>query len=175
VIRPAAVTRARSSEESAMQLMESTSRVRTVYLAGPEALRRIAVRLHAIGPVLMLTDDGHGAVHVPPQSALAVRPDHFWVFVDRRAAAWGGPAEREVTLRCQTPDERAWFTVTGRARVVTGDGAPERLWHPGCVRWFPSGPSDPGLRLVHVTLATGEYWETAGARISQARGLQLVS
>ena len=158
-----------------MSPMEPTARIRTVYLAGPEALRRIALRLHAMGPALMLTDDGYGAVHVPPRSVLAVRPEQLWVFVDRRAAAWGGGDDREVTLRCQTPDERAWFTVTGRARVVTGDGAAERLWHPGCVRWFPSGPTDPGLRLLHVPLAGGEYWEAAGARITDARNLQLVS
>lgn len=150
-------------------------RIRTTYLAGPEALRRIAVRLHGIGPVLMLTSDGYGAVHVPSASALAVRPEQMWAFVDRRATIWTGAEPREVTLRCQTPDERAWFTVTGEARVITGEGAAERLWHPDCVRWFPSGPTDPGLRLVHLALRAGEYWESAGGRITQARRLPLAS
>jgi general stress protein 26 len=158
-----------------MPSMESSARIRTVYLAGPEALRRIALRLHAIGPLLMLTNDGYGAVHVPPLSARAIRPEQLWVFVDRRAAAWGGAGEREVTLRCQSPDERAWFSVTGEARVVNGEGAAERVWQPGCARWFPGGPSEPDLRLVRVSLTAGEYWETAGARISEARSLQLVS
>jgi general stress protein 26 len=158
-----------------MSTTEPSDRIRTVYLAGPEALRRIALRLHAIGPLLMLTDDGYGAVHVPPLSVQAIRPEQMWVFVDRRAAAWGGGSEHEVTLRCQSPDERAWFSVTGEARVITGEMAVERLWHPGCARWFPGGPSEPDLRLVHVSLTAGEYWETAGARISDARRLQLVS
>jgi hypothetical protein len=155
--------------------MVTTERIRTVYLAGPEALRRIVVRLHGLGPLLMLTSEGYGAVHVPASSPLAVRPDQLWAFVDRRAARWSTPEPQTVTLRCQTPDERAWLTVSGLAHVVAWPGAAERLWHPGCERWFPSGPADPGLRLIRVALTTGEYWEVAGGRISDARALRLAS
>lgn len=95
--------------------------------------------------------------------------------MDRRAARWSTDEPQAVTLRCQTQHERAWFTVSGRAHVIAGDGAIERVWHPGCGRWFPSGPADPGLRLVRVALDTGEYWESAGGRISAARALQLAS
>jgi hypothetical protein len=158
-----------------MRMHATTHRIRTTYLAGPEALRRIAVRLHGIGPSLMLTGEGYGAVHVPLASPPAVRPEQMWAFVDRRATVWAGGAPREVTLRCQTPDERAWFTVTGEAHVITGEGVAERLWHPDCVRWFPSGPTDPGLRVVRIGLRSGEYWEAAGGRISQARRLSLAS
>jgi hypothetical protein len=35
----------------------------------------------------------------------------------------------------------------------------EDLWDPSYQRWFPGGPSDPGLALIRVRVERAEYWD----------------
>ena len=56
----------------------------------------------------------------------------------------------------------AWVSLAGRVEVVTDEVRTRDLWNTAAEAWFPDGPTDPDLRLLHVRAASAQYWDTPG-------------
>jgi general stress protein 26 len=57
-----------------------------------------------------------------------------------------------------------YLVVSGRARIVMDPARIERVWKESWRPWFPDGPKDPRLCLIHVDPQEAEYWDTTGVR-----------
>lgn len=53
--------------------------------------------------------------------------------------------------------------ISGRAEVVTDRERIKSLWNESWKVWFPDGPTDPRIALIHVHAEMGEYWSNSGA------------
>lgn len=59
-----------------------------------------------------------------------------------------------------------WVSLTGSARVVEDDARKRELWNAVVEAWFPDGPDDPDVILLHVDADSAEYWDTPGGRVA---------
>lgn len=44
----------------------------------------------------------------------------------------------------------------------------DELWSPMAKPWFPLGPDDPDLVLLHVITEGAEYWDAASSKLVRA-------
>lgn len=61
-------------------------------------------------------------------------------------------------------DGRRFVSVSGRARVVVDVARARELWRESWRPFFPGGPTDPELVLVHVHASEAELWDRRGLR-----------
>jgi general stress protein 26 len=133
-----------------------------------DALPLVAAALTRFEPAVLLTSDGLGAIHSP---GLPGEGDGrtLWFLADVRTLSdWESTRRHMVTLSFQSPDERVFLTISGKAEVVTDVGAAARLWRPAFKRWFTGGASDPRLLLVRFSPSDAEYYQAAEGRVSAA-------
>ncbi len=67
----------------------------------------------------------------------------------------------DIVLSFQSDDRFAW--IRGVARVERDRTNVERQWSAAFDGWFPDGPLDPGVCIVSITCAEGEYWDYRGS------------
>jgi general stress protein 26 len=138
------------------------------HVSGLEALPFVARALTRFEPAVLLTSDGLGAIHAPaltPDEVAASRT--LWFVADARTLLeWESNRRHVVTLSFQSPDERVFLTLSGRAEVVTDHEATARMWRPGFKRWFPGGADDPRLLLVQFTTYDAEFYQASSGRVT---------
>lgn len=134
------------------------------HVSGLDALPLAMRALERFEPAVLLTTEGLGAIHAPGPDADSRT---LWFVADARTLLdWESHRRQVVTLSFQSPDERVYFTLSGRAEVVTDQDITNRLWRPTFRRWFPGGVSDPRLLLVRFSTYDAEYYQSAGGRVS---------
>lgn len=55
-----------------------------------------------------------------------------------------------------------YLSASGKAEVVRDEAKIKELWSDTWRVWFPEGPQDPKLTLLHVQPSQGEYWDMRG-------------
>ncbi|HEX4475613.1 MAG TPA: pyridoxamine 5'-phosphate oxidase family protein, partial [Polyangiaceae bacterium] len=55
-------------------------------------------------------------------------------------------------------------SISGDAEVVISPEKANALWSETWRPWFPAGPHDPELCLIHVRTREAEYWDMGGIR-----------
>ena len=53
----------------------------------------------------------------------------------------------------------AYLSITGRASVKRDTSKAKEIWKDTDGVWFPGGPDDPNLRILHVEPSTAELWD----------------
>ena len=140
---------------------------RVDHVRGLEALPFVARALERFGPAVLMTSDGLGAIHAPPDQPSADPGRVIWFLADARTLLdWEAHRRQIVTLSFQSPDERVYFTLSGRTEVVIDPAAAGRLWRAAFQRWFPGGPSDPRLLLVQFSTYDAEFYQTSSGRVT---------
>ena len=71
--------------------------------------------------------------------------------------------EAEVNVAYANPDDQAYVSVSGRARILTIGRKARELWNPFYKAWFPRGVDDPDLRLIRVDVTGAEYWDSSSS------------
>jgi hypothetical protein len=66
--------------------------------------------------------------------------------------------DRRVGLTYSRPSDNIYVSPFGTARILVDRAKAMDLWDPSYETWFPGGPSDPDLALVHVRVERAEYW-----------------
>lgn len=59
-----------------------------------------------------------------------------------------------------------WFSIDGHAELVDDRARIHEYWNPFVQAWFPGGPDDPNITLVHVVGHHAQWWETSGNRVT---------
>lgn len=107
-----------------------------------------------------------------PLTCVAVHEECLDFLVDQETewaqAIAAGTARVHVTVA----DERhnTYVSLNGPATLSTDRDEIDRLWNPAAGSFF-SGPDDPGLAVLHVEAANGEYWDGPSGRLGTAIGL----
>jgi general stress protein 26 len=55
--------------------------------------------------------------------------------------------------------------MTGSAEVFSDSSKARDLWSAEAQAWWPKGPADPDVRVLHVIPKSAEYWDTRGNSI----------
>lgn len=141
---------------------------RVEHVRGLDALPLVARALARFEPAVLMTSDGLGAIHAPlaadeePASGRT-----FWFLADARTLLdWEAHRRQVATLSFQSPDERVYFTLSGRTEVVTDPAVVARVWRPAFKRWFAGGPEDPRLLLVQFSTSDAEFFQTSSGRVT---------
>lgn len=70
-----------------------------------------------------------------------------------------------VLLSFAAPERQSYVVVHGIGVVHHDRDMIDDLWTPAMEAWFPKGPNDPDLTLVHVLATQAEYWEAPAAPV----------
>jgi len=70
--------------------------------------------------------------------------------------------DRRVVVVMQDPSR--FVSITGEADLVVNRAKAAELWSEAFRPWFPKGPDDPELVLVHVRSHEAEYWDMRGLK-----------
>ena len=57
---------------------------------------------------------------------------------------------------------KLYARLHGRLELVQDEAKLDELWNPVAASWFEDGRDDPDIRLLKLTLASGEAWTTTG-------------
>lgn len=114
--------------------------------------------------LLTFTDDG--TPHARPM-AVAGREGSALYFVTARATPKVEEATANDIAVITAQDSRRWVTATGATSLVDDAGRIERFWSKTMDAWFPEGPQTPGLVMLRVDLADGEYWDVSGGQLAR--------
>ena len=138
------------------------------HVRGLDALPFVARALARFEPAVLMTTEGLGAIHAPVDAAdMSGSARTFWFLADARTLLdWEAHRRQVVTLSFQSPDERVYFTLSGRTEVVTDASIVVRMWRPSFKRWFAGGASDTRLLLVQFATYDAEFFQTSSGRVS---------
>jgi general stress protein 26 len=72
----------------------------------------------------------------------------------------------EVNVCCTRNRDRAYVSVSARARVDRHAAEARRLWQPSWRIWFGGDkPEDGGIVLLKLDIERAEYWDPEGGRL----------
>ena len=69
-------------------------------------------------------------------------------------------ADERVLVTFADPKNHHFVSIAGRAEVVSDRAKVASLWSEVFRPWFPAGPDDEKVVLVHVHADQAEYWDT---------------
>jgi general stress protein 26 len=72
----------------------------------------------------------------------------------------------QVNVCCLRARDRAYISISARARVERSPHEVRRLWQPSWRIWFGNEqPEDGGIVLLKLEIERAEYWEPEGGRL----------
>jgi general stress protein 26 len=128
--------------------------------------------IHRIPVAMMTTVDEDGQLRSRPMLALQLEQDESVWFLTHRGSAKLEDIVRDPRVNLSFAGESGeYLSLTGRARVSDDADVVERLWNPTFRAWFPGGPKDPEIALVHVSADHGDYWKSPTSRAVRLLGM----
>jgi len=120
--------------------------------------------------VCMLTTQFVGGLRARP---LEARPDRragliFFVTDIHSAKEDEVEAAPNVGLVFISPNDKAYLSITGRARVVRDADKTRAAWRKTDEVWWPGGPSDPNVCLLRIEPSTAELWDGPASAVVTA-------
>jgi len=74
-------------------------------------------------------------------------------------------SHHEVNICCLRTRDRAYVSLSARARVERNPSEVRRLWQPSWKLWLgDENPEDGGIVLLKIDVARAEYWDPDGGR-----------
>jgi general stress protein 26 len=111
--------------------------------------------------VCMLTTQFAGGLRARP---IETRPDRdadliFFVTDVHSAKEDEIEAAPDVGLVIFDPKDKAYLSITGRARVMRDAAKMKAVWRKTDELWWPGGPTDPNVCLMRIEPLTAELWD----------------
>lgn len=72
-----------------------------------------------------------------------------------------------VTVTYADTGDNFFAALRGRATLSRDPAKARQLWSKLNEAWFPDGPSDPNLMLLHVAVEQVEYWDSGSSKLLQ--------
>ena len=125
--------------------------------------------------ICMLTTHAGDRLRSRPMHAIIDREAGcLWFITDSRGAKEEEiRASPEVCLAFADTDSNAFLSLTGCAEIMHDSAKAGELWNNEAQAWWPKGPTDPDVRVLHVVPDNAEYWDARGN--SAAVTLKLVA
>jgi general stress protein 26 len=120
--------------------------------------------------VCMVTTHAGGRMRSRPMHAIPDRDENAVYFItDIRGAKDDEiAAAPDVCLAFADIGDNTYLSVTGTAATVRDPAKAEELWSTEAQAWWPRGPRDPAVRVLHVVPEQAEYWDTRGNSVTVA-------
>jgi len=120
--------------------------------------------------VCMLTTQFSGGLRARP---LEARPDReagliFFVTDIRSAKEHEIEARPDVGLVFIDSTDKAYLSITGRARVMRDADKIKAAWRKSDEVWWPGGPDDPDACLLQIEPSTAELWDGPASAVVTA-------
>lgn len=112
--------------------------------------------------IAMVTTEGRdGAMHSRPMHLQDATPDgDLWFATSRSSTLVEEIHENaRMLVTFAEPGSNRYAVVRGEGRVLRDEAKIRELWNPSLKTWFPDGPGDPDLTLIHVKGEEGDYWD----------------
>ena len=119
--------------------------------------------------ICMLTTEFAGGLRARPLEARPDRAAGLIFFVTDIHSAKKDEAETtsDVGLVFIDSSQKAYLSITGRARVLVNADQTKAVWRKTDEVWWPGGPSDPDVCLLRIEPSTAELWDgPASAAVS---------
>jgi general stress protein 26 len=75
-------------------------------------------------------------------------------------------AAPDVCLAFADTASNTYLSMTGYAEMLRDAAKARELWNNEAQAWWPKGPTDPDVRVLHVVPDHAEYWDTRGNSIT---------
>jgi general stress protein 26 len=114
-----------------------------------------------IGMLVVRSPDG--IMSARPMAVSDRQGFELWFMTSRHtglAEALQSHGEALVTMQ----DSLRYITLNGRARLDADRARIHKNFSESDKVWFPKGPDDPEIVLVHFRPEHAEYWDTSGGR-----------
>lgn len=131
-----------------------------------EELRQL---LGELDTVMLTTVTPEGLVRSRPMAVQepddALRGDLWFVTAIDSAKVGEIANEQQVGVSGYRPSDRAYLSISGRARVKQDRALARRLFTPAWKSWFTLGADDPTIAFLELDVERAEYWEPEGGRL----------
>ncbi len=126
-------------------------------------------KIKGIKIAMLTTTDDEGRLRSRPMyTQREGRDDGLWFFTSRTSSkSQEVQGHKEVNVSYADPGKNLFVSVTGCARIVDDPGLERELWNPMNEAFFPDGPEDPDLVLLHVDPDSAEYWDGPSGKVRQ--------
>jgi len=132
--------------------------------AEPGDFAKMAALIREIRVGLLTTISRDGQLHTGPVQTLQIDEDQtLWFFTD-----WSSPKADElrhdvrVSLAYANPAKNVYIAVSGMGAVFQDHEKAKQLWAIEQRAFYPDGPGDKRLALLHVGIERAEYWIAPG-------------
>ena len=111
--------------------------------------------------VCMLTTQFAGGLRARPIETRPDRDADLIFFVTDVHSAKEDEIEEipDVGLVIFDPKDKAYLSITGRARVMRDAAKMKAVWRKTDELWWPGGPTDPNVCLMRIEPLTAELWD----------------
>jgi len=125
-------------------------------------------RLESLRTAMLTTHDAEGRMGSRPVTVLKIDDGRMWFFTP----VTGGIADDvkrdpEVHLSVMDKDDDLFVSLRGEALVERNPAKAKELWTTMAGAWFPGGPDDPNLGVLHVDVHRGDYWDVKASKLVQ--------
>jgi len=127
-----------------------------------EAMSRLRDLIMDIRVAMVTTEGADGALHSRPMYAQQTEDDGDIWFATSRDSDLVKELQEKARIIATFSD-----TSSHRYVVIRGDGHVnhdqtkiQELWNPKMEAWFPNGPTDPALTLVHLQAERADVWDS---------------
>jgi general stress protein 26 len=113
---------------------------------------------------MLVTHGSDGELRARPMSVASVAADGDLWFTTGINSTKADEllVDRRVAVLMQEPSR--FISITGEAELVVNKEKTAELWNEAWRPWFPLGPDDPEIALVHVRTFEAEFWDIKGIR-----------
>ncbi len=129
--------------------------------ARAEAVKELRAFLRGSRLVMLTTRDAQGLLHTRPMEVPAAEFDGDLWFVTPMDAPIASQLRAcpTVLVTCVDRDTDRCMVLNGTARIQRDPRRARSLWRPEFSAWFPRGPMDPSVGLIHVEVLSADVWE----------------
>lgn len=110
---------------------------------------------------MLVSHNEAGRIHARPMAIASADPRDLWFVTGSES---GKVRELDVDPRaaiiCQ--GDGRYLSITGEAELIDDRGKIADLWKEAWRVWFPDGPADSRIVLIHVKPYEAEYWDRHG-------------
>jgi general stress protein 26 len=126
----------------------------------PDDLAAVAALMRDLDICTLATRDGDGLAARPMSNNGQVEYDGDTWFFARRDSAKVRQVEANpaVALGYTATERGTWIAIEGTASIDDDPDHKRERWFDDLARWFPDGPDDPEVVLIHTTATRIRAW-----------------
>jgi general stress protein 26 len=134
-----------------------------------DSIERVWEIIEQVG-VCMLTTQFGGGLRARPLEARPKRDAGVIFFVTDIHSAKEDEIEAapDIGLIFIDPSDKAYLSITGRARIVRDADAIKAAWRKTDEVWWPDGPTSPDVCLLRIEPVTAELWDGPASSVVSA-------